>query len=157
MVFESIADEDLRVMLGAVIATSLDEADLFNVRRLGVNAAVQQIYDLLPEYFERRPGWWRVAKSAKGEPLGFVLPVVFQEPRFRKDGQPQGTIFYMGVLPGRRGQRLGLELIHEATRVFIEANCWRIFCDTGTTNAPMIKAFRQAGYTERTPWQRPLA
>ena len=49
------------------------------------------------------------------------------------------------------------ELIAEATRLFIDAQCWRIFCDTGTDNHPMIKAFRKAGYKERTPWQRSVA
>jgi ribosomal protein S18 acetylase RimI-like enzyme len=63
----------------------------------------------------------------------------------------------MGVLPQFRARGYGLELVYEATRVFLAAGCWRIFCDTGTDNAPMIMTFRQAGYMERKQWQRPLA
>ena len=135
----------------------MDGSDQFTVSRIGVEAAVQEVYDLLPQYFERQPDWWRIGKDAQGQPVGFVLPATFREERFRKDGRPQGTIFYMGVLPAFRGLGYGLELVHEATRVFLEAGCWRIFCDTGTDNAPMIKAFRQAGYVEHKQWQRPLA
>ncbi len=63
----------------------------------------------------------------------------------------------MGVLPAFRGRSHGLELVHEAPRIFTAVNCWRIFCDTGTDSGPMVKAFRQADQVERDPWQRPLA
>ena len=157
LTFEPTSDEVLRSAIGAVMATSMDESDRFNVRRVGVEAAVQEVFDLLPQYFDRQTDWWRMAKDAQGQSVGFVLPVTFKEDRFWKDGRPQGTIFYMGVLPSFRGRRYGLELVHEATRVFLEASCWRIFCDTGTDNTPMITAFRKAGYMERKQWQRPLA
>lgn len=63
----------------------------------------------------------------------------------------------MGVLPAFRRRGHGLELVHEAPRLLTEARCWRIFCDTGTDNAPMVNAFRRAGYLGRQPWQWPLA
>ncbi len=157
LAFEPVADAALRPLIGAVMATSLDESDRFNVPRIGVDAAVQELFDLLPAYFERQPDAWRVGRDRQGRIVGFVLPVTFKEERFWRDGRPQGTILYMGVLPGFRGHGHGLELVHEASRVFIAAGCWRIFCDTGTDNAPMVQAFRRAGYTERDPWQRPLA
>ena len=144
-------------MIAAAMASSMDPSDQFTVPRIGVAAAVQEVYDLLPKYFDRQPSWWRIAKSVDGRPVGFVLPVTFKEDRYWKDDKPQGTIFYMGVLPEFRGRGYGLELVHEATRMFLSAGCWRIFCDTGTDNVPMVSAFRQAGYLEREPWQRPLA
>jgi GNAT superfamily N-acetyltransferase len=155
--FEPVSDEALRPTIGAVMASSMDGSDRFTVPRIGVDAAVQEVFDLLPQYFDRRSGWWRVGKDPQGRTVGFVLPVTFKEERYWKDARPQGTIFYMGVLPGFRGLRYGLDLVLEATRVFLDAGCWRIFCDTGTDNAPMVEAFRQAGYLERAPWQRPLA
>lgn len=155
--FAPASDEALRPVIGAVMATSMDDSDRFNVPRIGVEAAVQEVYDLLPRYFAREPDWWRIGSDAQGRAVGFVLPVTFKEERYSKDGQPQGTIFYMGVLPAFRGHGYGLELVHEATRIFLAAGCWRIFCDTGTDNAPMVGAFRQAGYIERERWQRPLA
>lgn len=155
--FAPVSDEELRPLIGAVMATSMDASDRHLVPTIGLDAAVQEVFDLLPRYFDRQPGWWRVACGPGGEPRGFVLPVTFQEARYWKDGHPQGSIFYMGVLPGHRGQGLGLQLVHEATRVLRQAGCWRIFCDTGTDNAPMVGAFRAAGYLERARWQRPLA
>jgi ribosomal protein S18 acetylase RimI-like enzyme len=86
-----------------------------------------------------------------------VLPVLFQSEARCKDGHPQGTIFYIGVLPQFRGHGYALELLAEATQLFIEAKCWRIFCDTGSDNLPMVNAFRNAGYKERARWQRPVA
>jgi len=62
----------------------------------------------------------------------------------------------MGVLPASRGKGYAAELLAQATRLLIAADCWRIFCDTSSHNEPMLKAFRRAGYEERTPWQRPL-
>ena len=155
--FEPASDELLRPLIGSAMAVSMDKSDKFSVPRVGIEAAVQELYDVLPQYFERQAGWWRIGKNSYGQPVGFVLPVTFKEARFFKNGRPQGTIFYMGVLPEFRGHGYGLELVHEATRVFLAADCWRIFCDTGTDNTPMIQAFRQAGYVEREQRQRSLA
>ena len=157
LAFEPAADDWLRDAIGRAMETGTDESDRYNVPRVGVTAAVQELYELLPQYFEQPQGWWRAARNGSNELVGFVLPVLFKEERFWKDGRPQGTIYYMGVLPEFRGRGYAVELVHEATRVFIEANCWRIFCDTGTENESMVKAFRKAGYIQRTPWQRPLA
>ncbi len=157
LAFEPVTDQELRLLIGAVMATSMDESDRFNVSTVGLAAAVQEVFDLLPQYFERQPGWWRLGKDAEGQQVGFLLPVTFKEERCWKEGKPQGTILYMGVLPAFRGRGYGLELVREATRVFSAAGCWRIFCDTGTDNAPMINAFRKAGYMECDPWERPLA
>lgn len=155
--FVSISDKDLRSMLADAMSTSMDESDRFNVPRVGIGAAVQEVFDLLPHYFDKTPDSWRVGINAEGAPIGFVLPVIFKEERYWKEGWAQGTILYMGVLQQYRGQAFGLELVHEATRVLLRAKCWRIFCDTGSSNHPMINAFRSAGYIERKQWQRPLA
>ena len=157
LAFEAAEDDWLRTSIGRVMEAGTDESDRYNVPRVGVSAAVQELYDFLPQYFERPQGWWRAARNGSNELIGFVLPVLFNEERFWKDGRPQGTIYYMGVLPQFRGRGHALELVHEATRVFVRADCWRIFCDTGTDNTSMINAFRRAGYEERAPWQRPLA
>jgi ribosomal protein S18 acetylase RimI-like enzyme len=155
--FEPVEESWLREAIGQVMAAGTDESDQFNVPRIGVTAAVQELYDLLPQYFDRPAHGWRAARNESNDLVGFVLPVLFKEQRYWKDSRPQGTIYYMGVLPHFRGHGHALELVHEATRVFIEAGCWRIFCDTGSKNSAMVKAFRQAGYMERAPWQRPLA
>ena len=154
---EPASDDWLRPAIAAVMATSADESDKHTVARVGAEAAAQELYDPLVQHFERPLSWWRLARDGSDNPVGFVLPVLFEEARFWKEGLPQGTILYMGVLPEFRGYGYGLELVHEATRLFVAANCWRILCDTGTDNAPMVRTFRKAGYMERKPWQRPLA
>ena len=155
--FEVATEEWLRSAIGRVMEAGTDVSDQYNVPRIGVTAAVQEVFDLLPEYFNRPPNWWLLARNHMNEAVGFVLPVLFKEARFWRDSSPQGTVLYMGVLPEFRGKDHAVELVHEATRLFVGAGCWRIFCDTGTDNTPMIHTFRQAGYMERKPWQRPLS
>lgn len=154
--FDAADDGWLAGAIAEVMAHSLDESDRFAVAQWGSAGAVADLMSVLPQHFDRPAGWWRVAVDAQERPVGFVLPVLFKDAGRWKDGRPQGTIFYMGVLPGFRGRRVALALVDEATRLFRQADCWRIFCDTGTDNAPMVRAFRRAGYLERAPWQRPV-
>lgn len=155
--FEPADDEAwLRDAIGAVMSSGTDASDRYTVPRIGVAAAVQEVYDLLPKYFERPSGWWLLARDDEGQAVGFVLTVLFKEERHFRAGRPRATIFYMGVLPAFRGRGHALELVHAATRLAIGAQCWQMFCDTGTENLPMVHAFRRAGYQERPPWQRPL-
>lgn len=155
--FEAAPRDWLSTAIGQVMAHSLDESDRYAISHGGVGKAAADLMAVLPQYFVAPEGWARAALDACGQRVGFVLPVLFKDPSRWKEGQPQGTIFYMGVLPEYRGHGHGLELVHEATRVFIQAACWRIFCDTGSDNAPMVGTFRRAGYKERTPWQRAVA
>jgi GNAT superfamily N-acetyltransferase len=154
LTFEPVGEAWLRDAIGRVMAAGTDESDRYTVPRIGVPAAVQELYDLLPQYFERPEGWWKTARDAQTA-RGLSCRC---SSRSSASGRraPQGTI-YMGVLPEHRGRGHALQLVHEATRVFNGAGCWRIFCDTGTQNLAMVQAFRQAGYMEREPWQRPLA
>ena len=138
------------------MASSIDESDQFAVAESGAVVAAIDLLTSAPEWFDIRPGWWRLARDADGQAVGFVLPVLMRGEKAMKDGKPQGTIFYMGVLPAFRGQGYAKHLLAEATRIFIDAGCWRIFCDASSRNQPMLQAFRSAGFTERTPWQRPV-
>ena len=156
LVFAEPDEEWLRMAIGRVMEEGTDESDRYTVPLIGLAAAVDELYEILPRYFERPAAWWRMASDAGGRPVGFVLPVRFKEDRFWKERRPQGTILYMGVLPESRGNGYATDLVHEATHIFLRADCWRVFCDTGSDNAAMVKAFRNAGYTERQPWQRPL-
>jgi ribosomal protein S18 acetylase RimI-like enzyme len=136
---------------------SLDESDRYTVDKIGIDRAVEEVYEVSAKYFEVRVGWWRAAIDSSGRKVGFVLTTVFAESSRWKENKPQGTILYMGVLPGFLGCGYALELILEATRTCMAAGCWRIFCDTGSDNFPVVAAFRKAGYQERKPWRRPLA
>jgi ribosomal protein S18 acetylase RimI-like enzyme len=154
----AVAHEDwLRGAVAQVMSDSLDESDKYAVARAGASQAVTDLFAFEQEHFEKVDAWWRVAVDGQGHRVGFVLPVLFRSEARWKEGRPQGTIFYMGVLPEFRGRGHALELLAQATRLFIAANCWSISCDTGTDNHPMVSAFRKAGYKERSAWQRPVA
>jgi GNAT superfamily N-acetyltransferase len=154
--FEPAQEEWLMSAVAKVMAESQDQSDQFAVAKFGAERAVADLMAVLPEYFERPDGWWSVGIDSDGREVGFVLPVLFKDRSRWKDSRPQGTIFYMGVLPGYRGRGYALALVLHATRLFAGAGCWRISCDTGSDNAFMVRTFRAAGYQERKPWQRPL-
>jgi len=157
LTFEAAPGDWLLDAVAQVMADSLDESDRHAVARSGSVRAAGDLLALAPQHFETRSGWWRRGLDANGRPVGFVLPVLFRAEKNWKDGRPEGTIFYMGVLPPCRGHGHAFDLLVEATRIFDAAHCWRVFCDTGTDNVPMVHAFRRAGYQERAPWQRSLA
>ena len=154
LTYEAAPDNWLLSAVAQVMSSSIDASDRYAVGEFGAERAAADLLALAPEYFELRPGWWQLARDRDGSAVGFVLPALLQGEGRWRNGRPQGTIFYMGVLPEFRGHGHGRELLAQATRTFIAADCWRILCDTGTDNHPMIEAFRQAGYTERSRWQR---
>jgi ribosomal protein S18 acetylase RimI-like enzyme len=157
LAFRPAAPVWLASALAEVMTASVDESDQHEVAELGSAGAAKALLELAYAEFDVRPKWWRSANRADGAPVGFVLPVLFRDEKTWRGEQPQGTIFYIGVLPRWRGRGYGAQLLAEATRVFAEANCWRAFCDTSSRNEAMVRAFRSAGYKERAPWQRPIA
>ncbi len=156
LAFEAAPHDWLLATVARVMASSADESDKHAVKELGRSRAAEELLAPAPQYFEHRPEWWKLAADGQGRRIGFVLPVLFLGEMHKKDGRPKGTILYIGVLPEFRGRGYGQDLLAEARRTCIAANCWRISCDTGTDNYPMVNAFRQAGYIEREPWQRPV-
>jgi ribosomal protein S18 acetylase RimI-like enzyme len=157
LAYEPIEPSWLEWALAEVMSNSVDESDAYAVSSSGARGAAVELLAVCPQYFERPVGWWRAAVTLTGERVGFTLPVLFKDPARFKERRPQGTIFYLGVLPKHRGNGFGQALLWHATRTFINAGCWRIFCDTSSRNEPMIRAFRRSGYLERSPWQRPVA
>jgi ribosomal protein S18 acetylase RimI-like enzyme len=139
-----------------VMASSIDESDQAAVAELGAAGAASELLDVPIDYFEIRRDWWVQASANDGEPVGFVLLALLKPEKYWKEGKTQGTIYYMGVLPSQRGRGLALGLLRQAMRLFNEAACWRVFCDASSRNAPMIRAFRTAGFKEHQPWQRPV-
>jgi ribosomal protein S18 acetylase RimI-like enzyme len=143
--------------LGQVMASSPDPSDAHAVQQMGPLGAALDLLAAVQPYFEFAAAWWQRAEDQDGEPVGFVLPVVFADAARTRDGLREGTIFHMGVLPSQRGKGYGDALLAQATRTLCAVGVWRIFCDTAADNAPMIAAFRAAGYLEREPWERPIS
>jgi ribosomal protein S18 acetylase RimI-like enzyme len=148
--------EWLRQALAKAMASSLDESDRVAVQRAGAVGAADELLAICPALFAHADEWWRVAVDSMDRPVGFVLPAIMRDRSRWKDGQPQGTIVYIAVMPDCRGRGHSHLLLAEATRVLVAAGCGCILCDTAATNAPMIQTFRKAGYLEKPPWQRPL-
>jgi ribosomal protein S18 acetylase RimI-like enzyme len=151
--FRPTPNDWLARALSEVLATSLDPADQLAVAENGAHRAATILLALSNAGFQQQPDWWQLAETQAGEPVGFVLCSIFA----RNQDQPvEGTIFYMGVLPPHQGNGYGRQLLDHATRTLERIGVRRILCDTAACNAPMIAAFRNAGYIEKEPWARPL-
>ncbi len=154
--FEPVPAAWLRQAMAAILAASANESDQVAVAELGAEHAADELLAVDTDFFEWRPEWWQRAVDATGQPVGVVLPVLLKPQKYWREGRWQGSVYYMGVLPGFRGHGYGTALLAQATRTLAAAGCWRVFCDTGATNAPMVAAFRRLGFEEKSPWQRPL-
>jgi len=83
-------------------------------------------------------GWWRVAQTRGGEPVGFGVPS-------RNSEVP--VVGYLGVVPEHRGHGYVGDILAEITRVLVaEAGAQTIHADTDLANQPMARAFERAGY-----------
>jgi len=130
------------------LAVSPDTADKSSVKSLGPIVAARTLLDSAPKWkVSRELDWWRLL-CLRDEPVGFVLPVRYDE--MDRAVLPEGTIFHMGVIPEFRGRGFGRLLLREAVRVLMNGGIRRIFCDTDETNEPMIHLFESEGW-ERLP------
>ena len=154
--FTAIGDADLVALVAELMADSLDQSDHAAVSELGAEGAARELLDVDPGYFASVAGWWRLARDRNGTVVGLVLPILLKGEHMTEVDQPQGTIYYMGVLPRYRGRGYARQLLDEATRLFLGRGCRRVVCDADVSNLPMLSAFRACGYHEGQPWQRPL-
>lgn len=81
LTFEPVGEEWLRDAVGRVMAAGTDESDRYNVPRIGVPAAVQELYDLLPQYFERpETGTQNLAMVQAFRQAGYMERAAWQRP-----------------------------------------------------------------------------
>ncbi|MCT9929470.1 GNAT family N-acetyltransferase [Planotetraspora sp. A-T 1434] len=136
--FRPVGDrEELVELMTLVLEGTLDahsHADL--ARMTPAQAAVAQYDEELAAYQSPRD-WWRIAMSADGDPVGFVIPA-------RNSYNP--IIAYLGVLPRHRGNGYAGDLLAEGTRILAEQGVPRIRAATDVGNIPMAEAFHRAGY-----------
>lgn len=154
--FEMADEAWLLGAVAAVMADSPDASDRHAVAELGAERAAAELLAIAPQWVEWPPGWWQAALDGEGQRIGFVLPVLFKDRAKWRENRPQGTIWYLGVLPPFRGRGHTHELLAQATGRFTEADCWRAFSDCARDNAGMVRAFRAAAWREGQAWQRPL-
>jgi len=147
--FQSVSDAGMALLtsiVGRVMAVSLDRNDQKLVRELGENEAAARFLASANQHFNYEQTWWKIGFDSQGEVAGFILPVLFRDGQ--RGGKAEATIFYLGVLPEKRGQGYGSDLLYCATRVLQETGVWRIFSDTDVKNEPMQRAFKAAGYVQ---------
>lgn len=154
MTWERAADvPEVRELVGAVLATSVDAWDIAAVETFGPDGAADRI--LSPrDGFSHRPAWWQVIRYDR-TPAGFVLPVIFDD--CARDGLDEATIYHMGVAPAHRGRKLARLLLRKATLTLLDHGVWRIYCDTAAANGAMIHVFESEGWRRLPATERPIA
>jgi RimJ/RimL family protein N-acetyltransferase len=132
-------DEELLVLLTAVLDGTLDTHSRADLRQMSAReAAVRQYEDEFAGYSSPRD-WWRIATLPDGDPVGLVIPA-------RNDYNP--IVAYLAVLPQHRGHGYVDAILAEGTRVLAAQNVPRIRAATDLGNTPMAEAFRRAGYVD---------
>ena len=147
-------DEGFLEVVAASLAVSLDTLDRARVASWGAIETARHLLASVPEWrCSRDSDWWKML-NYRGEAVGFVLPVTYDD--VVRGGRRLGTIFHIGVLPAFRGHGYGRILLREATRTLMDSGAYRIFCDTDIANAPMIHLFQSEGWTQLPNREAPL-
>lgn len=146
----------LESAVAEVMAASADPSDQAAIAELGATGAARELLQVPEDHFEIPAGGWLRAEAGPGQAVGVVLLALLKPRPGAGEAPRRATIYYMGVLPASRGQGYAVALLREAMRQCQALRCGQLFCDTGSDNVPMVRAFRTAGFEERAPWQRPL-
>jgi hypothetical protein len=107
--------------------------------RIGAERAAREFFEDARRV-EHEPAWWRLAYTPEEELAGLVMPA-----------EPPGflTIFYVGVVPGMRGQGYVDDLLATGTATLLEVRRRvgkPLRADTDVANGPMAAAFERAGW-----------
>ncbi len=138
-------------IVARVMANSLDRNDQKVMSELCADEAATRFVASAGVHFDYERAWWQIGFDTNGEAAGFIQPVIFRD--CRRERREEATLFYMGVVPERRGLRYGHDLLCRATRLLQDVGVWRIFRDTDVRNEPMIRAFDAVGFVRSGPPQ----
>jgi GNAT superfamily N-acetyltransferase len=136
---EEIGEDAFVEAMKIVSEGTLDREIQGERERLGAERAAHEFFEDARRV-EHEPSWWRLAYTAEEELVGLVMPA-----------EPPGflTIFYLGVVPGMRGQGYVDDLLATGTATLLEVrkrNEEPLRADTDVANAPMAAAFERAGW-----------
>ncbi len=139
LTFEAEPDDEVFVdLFRQVLRGTLDSGTRAQAEQLGAEAQARHDVALYRDQFLGERSWWRVARDAAGEAVGFGVPT-------RNYAGP--VVGYLGVLPGRRGRGYIDEILAEVTAVLAaQPGTAQIRADTDLANRPMAAAFERAGY-----------
>ncbi|WP_336213988.1 GNAT family N-acetyltransferase [Nonomuraea sp. LPB2021202275-12-8] len=138
LTFRPVGDRDELVeLMTAVMAGTLDAHGRADLATMPASQAAAKHYDEELAHYKSPREWWRIATTAGGDPVGFVIPA-------RNSYNP--IIAYIGILPAHRGQGHIDDLLAEGTRILAGQGVPRIRAATDLGNVPMARAFERAGY-----------
>jgi RimJ/RimL family protein N-acetyltransferase/GNAT superfamily N-acetyltransferase len=139
---EEVGEEAFVDAMRIVSERTLDREIQGERERLGARRAAREFFEDA-QRVKHDPRWWQLAHAPNGELAGLVMPA-----------EPPGflTIFYVGVVPGMRGQGYVDDLLAAGTATLLEArrsgeNEKPLRADTDVANAPMAAAFERAGWS----------
>ncbi|MDN5767020.1 MAG: GNAT family N-acetyltransferase [Humibacillus sp.] len=119
-----------------VMAGTLDAHDAATVGRVGFDAACEEALALL---LDSDPvDCLRLAFDAADRVVGLVS--------FRAMLGGRALVLFVGVGCEHRGHHYAAELVRLATHALVAEGATVLIADTDTTNQPMVRAFRDAGW-----------
>jgi uncharacterized cupin superfamily protein/RimJ/RimL family protein N-acetyltransferase len=133
---EAFVDAIARVSEGSLDAWIQEDRE-----RLGPEQAARSYFEDARRV-RHEPSWWRLAYDGQdGDLVGLVMPA--EPPAFL-------TIYYVGVVPEKRGRGYVDDLLAAGTSALLSARAGGgekpLRADTDTANAPMAAAFERAGW-----------
>ena len=131
-------DEVFAELFRRVLTGTLDATTRNTAAAVGAAASARADVVFYRDRMRGDRGWWLVASTPDGEPVGFSVP---------SRNSDVAVVGYIGVLPEHRGRGYIDEILAETTRVLVtEAGAGVIHADTDLANRPMAAAFERAGY-----------
>ena len=138
---EQIGEDAFVEAMRMVSEGTLDREIQGERERVGAERAEREFFEDARRV-EHEPSWWRLAYTPEEKLVGLVMPA-----------KPPGflTIFYVGVVPGMRGQGYVDDLLAAGTATLLEVgrrdgNERPLRADTDVANEPMAAAFERAGW-----------
>lgn len=124
-----------------IMRETLDAHDRVLIHRDGLEAATRQSLDAV---LAADP--WTCLRLAFADGSGLEGPVGLVSWQAMASGR--GYLAFVGVPQAARGRGFGRQLVALATRGLIADGATTLIADTDRTNAPMVRAFADAGWPE---------
>jgi ribosomal protein S18 acetylase RimI-like enzyme len=122
------------------ILAGLEPAEPGTASQALARTGFQELLDLAGSALDRT-GWFLVLRH--GEPVGLVLPQLFP------DSPAEGTLYWIGLLPGWRGRGWGRVLHARGLELLLGRGARRYIGSTPLDNLPMRRIFQLNGCRER--------
>jgi len=117
---------------------TLDMEDWLNIKNFGEEKAALHHFKSLKN-IDYSPEDWQIG-VLKEDVIGLIIPQVLDE--------DIGTINYIGVVPNKRGNSYGRDLLDRGIKNLIERDINKIIADIDSKNHPMEAALKNMGFRQ---------